>query len=133
MFSNKFSTMLLAFTSIFAAMPFTATAQENIPKHLLIKMVNDNASQLCQLEAFTQCMGFTAARCDELKEETITTCLGPLPDSIDPAELQNETLEACPQKVYADAGFSEDKAKMCFSKVMADSPAPAKPEAPATD
>lgn len=133
MFPTNRSKMLLAFASVFAAMSFAASAQENIPKLLLINMVNENASALCQSAVFTQCMGFTAARCDELKEETITTCLGPLPDSINPAELQNDTLEACPQKVYKDAGFSEEKAKMCFNKVMADTPAPSTPEAPATD
>ena len=136
----KKAALLSAFASITLAMPLVATAQDNISKLLLIKMARENAGVLCRSEVFTECMGFTAVRCDELKDEAIDTCLGPLPDSINPAELQNDALEACPKQVYEDAGFPEKKAELCFDKAMAATQAPTVPteqpapsEAPATE
>ncbi len=113
-------------------MPVTASAKDTISKLLLIKMARETSGTLCQSEIFTQCMGLTVARCDELNEAAITTCLEPLPDSINPGELQNSTLEACPQKIYSDAGFTEEKANVCFDKAMAALP-PVGVDAPKTD
>ncbi|MEE9334861.1 MAG: hypothetical protein V3U65_12310 [Granulosicoccaceae bacterium] len=138
----KNAVLLSAFASITMAMPLVASAQDDIPKLLLIKMARENAGVLCKSDVFTDCMGFTAVRCDELKEEAIDTCLGPLPDNINLEELQNESLEACPKTVYREAGFAEEKAKLCFDKAMeatpaptepTEQPAPSEPEAPATD
>ena len=128
----KTTLLSTAFASIAIAMPLVASAQDNISKFLLIKMARENSGVLCKSEAFTECMGFTAARCDEIKEEAINTCLEPLPDSINPDELKNDSLEACPRKVYKDAGFPEEKAKMCFDKAMEELAAPT-PEKPAGD
>jgi len=96
-----------------------AMAQDAIPKILLIKLTQDQQNTICASEIFTQCMGFDQEQCLALSNTAIETCLGPLPDQIDPLTLQNETLENCPHKVYADAGFAEDQAKICFDKAMA--------------
>jgi len=127
---------LSVFASMAMAAPLVAsaqTAEDGIPKFLLMKMAADNASVLCQSEGFTQCMGFSFERCHELKDEAIETCLGPLPDTINPTELQNDSLEACPRKVYADAGFPEEKAEMCFQKVAGPAPQPATPTDPTVE
>ena len=94
-------------------------AQDAIPKFLLIKLTQDQQKTICGSEVFTQCMGFDQDQCLALSNTAIETCLGPLPDEIDPLTLQNETLENCPNKIYAEAGFAEDQAKMCFEKAMA--------------
>jgi len=130
---------LTAFASIAMVATMVASAQDapkmpdGIPKFMIVQMAADNATVLCQSEGFTQCMGFTLERCHELKDEAIDTCLGPLPDTINPAELQNESLEACPRKVYADAGFPEEKAEMCFQKVAGPPPQPANPTDPTVE
>ncbi len=117
------------------AQPIVGFAQDEtqtIPKYVLIQMADDSASTLCKTPEFTQCMGFTEQRCSELKDEAINTCLGPLPENIDLTELKNESLEDCPQKVYADAGYSKDKAAMCFDEAaQAAMGAEPKPEKPA--
>ena len=102
------------------SLPATVFAEEPIPKFLLVKLTRDQSSAICSSQAFTQCMGFDQKQCMMVSEKAIETCLGPLPDKIDPTKLQNGTLEACPQKVYQDAGYSEDKAKECFDKAMAE-------------
>jgi hypothetical protein len=130
---TKKAFVLSSIAALTLAQPMAGFAQDqNIPKNALIQMVRDNASFLCKTPTFTQCMGFSQQRCDELTDVAIDTCLRPLPDSINPAELKNESLEDCPQKVYADAGFSEDKAKMCFDEaVQAASDSEPKPDKPA--
>ncbi len=129
----KNAVLLSAIASITMAMPAMANEKDKIPKYLLVKMAADNSNVLCSSEAFTQCMGFTAQRCVELGQEAIDTCLGPLPDSIDPEQLQNESLEACPRKVYDDAGFPEEKAEMCFQEVAGAPPKPAPPVDPTVE
>jgi hypothetical protein len=63
-------------------------------------------------------MGFDAKLCLALSETALQKCLGPLPDTIVLSELQNETLEACPQSVYTEAGYEEEKALACLHKAM---------------
>lgn len=116
---NKFLKQLLLIGPITAVVVTgSSTAQENIPKFLLIKLTRDQAGAMCSSDVFTQCMGFDSKMCLDVSEKAIETCLGPLPDEIKPETLENATLEACPQKIYAEAGFSEEKAKMCFDKAM---------------
>jgi len=98
------------------AMPTQASAAEDsIPKFVLMEMIRESNGLLCQSESFTQCMGFTVERCMELIDESIKACIAPLPDNINPEELQNATLEDCPEKVYSDAGFTKEKSEMCFA------------------
>lgn len=115
MLPTLIASTLIALISI----PATVFAEEPIPKFLLVKLTRDQSSTICSSEVFTQCMGFDQKECMVVAEKAIETCLGPLPDEIDPTKLQNGTLEACPQKVYQDAGYSEDKAKLCFDEAMA--------------
>jgi len=99
-----------------ASKPVLAETEDTISKLLLMGMIRDNTSVLCESEQFTQCMGFTADSCIDLLEQSIKICIDPLPDSIKLTELENSSLEACPQKVYSDAGFTEEKAEMCLSQ-----------------
>lgn len=96
----------------------TVSAQEKIPKFVLIQLTLDQTSTLCGSEVFTQCMEFSQARCVELAEKAIEQCLVPLPDQIDPKLLQNESLEQCPQEIYSKEGLSEEKAKGCFNLAL---------------
>ena len=90
-----------------------------ISKFVLIKMSKDQAYTICREDVYTQCMGFTEQRCMTLADKAIDQCLGPLPDQINLANLQNDQLEACPKAVYAEAGFTEEKAEVCFDKAAA--------------
>lgn len=120
MYRAKRKTVALVFAAGIVCVAGLAIAQDAIPKFLLVQLTRDQQNTICASEAFTQCMGFDQKQCVTLSEKAIETCLGPLPDEIDPVTLQNETLEACPHKVYADAGFAEDQAKACFEKAMAE-------------
>lgn len=93
-------------------------SQDKVSKFLLIKLSRDQSKVLCTSEEFTSCMGFTEQACNEISESALQQCILPLPDTIDLAELDNDVLEACPQKVYADAGFSDEKAVMCLQKAI---------------
>ena len=59
-------------------------------------------------------MEFTEEECLALSEEAIKQCLLPLPEKINPSELENDSIEACPKQVYEDAGYGDDKAKACL-------------------
>jgi hypothetical protein len=96
----------------------SAQSDEMIPRALLVEMARNQFSILCQSEAFASCMGFTAKSCMDLSEQAIKQCLLPLPKEISPEKLENSALESCPKGVYADAGFSEEKAEVCFDKAM---------------
>lgn len=98
--------------------PVSLTAQDAIPKFLLIQLTRDQSATMCASDTFTQCMGFAPEICLKLAESAVETCLGPLPDEIDPQTLENSSLEMCPQKVYRDAGYTEEKAKVCFDLAM---------------
>jgi len=95
-----------------------AVAQDNISKFLLIKLTREQSMVFCESDVFTDCMGFSQQQCAALSESAINTCLEPLPDRIDPETLSNDTLEACPLKIYEEAGFSEEKAKSCFAQAV---------------
>jgi len=95
-----------------------AQSDEMIRRQLLVDMARNQFTVLCQSEAFASCMGFTTESCLELSEQAITQCLLPLPTEISPENLDNSALESCPSGVYADAGYSEEKAELCFDKAM---------------
>lgn len=104
-----------------ACLPATvAVAQdsENIPRRLLEDMARQQYSVLCASPKFAQCMGFSSAECTDLAQAAIEQCLLPLPAEIAPHELDNEALESCPQKVFADAGFNEQMAGECFDEAI---------------
>lgn len=116
---TKFSALMLFSLIATISLPVSVNAEEPIPKFLLVKLTRDQSTAICASEVFTQCMGFDLKQCLTVAERAILTCLGPLPDQIEPSKLSNGTLEACPQKVYAEAGYSEEKAEGCFDKAMA--------------
>lgn len=93
-------------------------SQDKLSKFLLIKLSREQSAVLCQSEVFTQCMAFTQEQCLELSEKAVEKCMGPLPDTINLADLQNETLEACPKEVYEKAGYAEEKAQQCLQEAM---------------
>ena len=93
-------------------------AQDKLSKFLLIRLSREQSQVLCNSEAFTSCMGFDQNSCIELSEKAVQQCLMPLPDSIDMANLDNDVIEACPRDVYAEAGYSEEKAQVCLQKVL---------------
>jgi hypothetical protein len=95
-----------------------AQSDEMIQRALLVEMARNQFSILCNSAAFASCMGFTAESCMTLSEQAISQCLLPLPKEISPEKLENSALESCPKGVYADAGFSEEKAEVCFDKAM---------------
>jgi len=95
-----------------------AVSEEMIPRALLVDMARNQYSVLCQSEAFASCMGFTSESCLAISESAIEQCLLPLPEGIVLEELDNDALESCPKNVYAEAGYSEEKAGMCFDKAV---------------
>lgn len=97
-----------------------AIAQDpgKISKFLLLKLSRDQSQVLCASEAFTSCMGFTAQVCLELSEKALQQCIAPLPDTVLLQNLNSEVLEVCPQQVYEEAGFSNDKASECLQKIV---------------
>ncbi|MFK8077245.1 MAG: hypothetical protein AB8B84_11710 [Granulosicoccus sp.] len=95
-----------------------AQSSETIPKAMLVDMARSQYTVLCESEVFASCMGFTTQSCMELSDSAIKQCLLPLPEEIPLEELENSALESCPKTVYADAGFTEKKAGICFDKAM---------------
>lgn len=93
-------------------------AQEKLSKTLLLELSRGQSTVLCKSEIFTRCMGFTQKQCLQLSEKALQECLGPLPDTINLADLQNDAIEACPKQVYAEAGFSDEKAQQCLQQAM---------------
>lgn len=92
--------------------------QETIPRLVLEGMARNQYSVLCSSEGFTACMGFSESVCTDLSNEAIKQCLLPLPEEIDLSQLDNSALESCPKQVFADAGYSEEKAAQCFDEVV---------------
>lgn len=112
--------MLLGF-SLFGTMLMSgsmALSSETIPRAMLEEMARSQYSTLCQSEEFASCMGFTTQSCMDLSESAIKQCLLPLPEEIPLEELENDALEACPKAVFDKAGFTEEKAGICFDKAM---------------
>ena len=95
-----------------------AQDKEKISKFLLLKLSRDQSQVLCTAQAFTSCMGFTEEVCLEVSEKALQQCIVPLPDTILLQDLNSEVLEVCPQKVYADAGYMEEKAAACLQKAF---------------
>jgi hypothetical protein len=89
-------------------------AQEFLARDLLVQMSRNQSGMLCSIKAFTDCMEFSEQQCVELSEQAIKQCLLPLPEKINMAELQNDSIEACPKQVYEDAGYTDEKAKACL-------------------
>lgn len=108
--------------ALLCAQSAPAQSQEAIARTLLVNMAKSQYTVLCQSAAFTQCMGFSSARCTELAETAIEQCLMDLPEQVNLAELNNDALEACPRQIFADAGFSEKQAAQCFDKAIKDEP-----------
>ena len=121
----------VAAAAILAATPLapagTATAQEpstgappnvTLPRAALVDMTRAQSRVICSSEPFLGCMGFDARECLALSESAIERCLMALPAEIDPTELDHATLEACPRKIYADAGYREAEARVCFEEAI---------------
>lgn len=115
-------TSLLATIGVGLLASHIAIAEDKLSKFLLIKLSREQSKVLCGSEGFNACMGFTQEACMELSEKALRQCIMPLADSISLAELDNDALEACPQKVYADAGYSEEKAKTCIENLPKEQP-----------
>lgn len=92
------------------------SAQDLLARELLVQMSRNQSTQLCGFKSFTECMEFTKEECLALSEQAIQQCLMPLPEKINPSELENDSIEACPKKVYEDAGYSDEKAKACLQE-----------------
>lgn len=102
-----------------ASMPVLAQTQPHtLSKLVLMQLSRDQSQVLCQSEVFTQCMGFARSECLDLSEKALEKCLAPLPDTINLSELQNDTLEACPQTVYTEAGYTEERALTCLQQAL---------------
>lgn len=95
-----------------------AQAPDTLARGLLVDMARSQYAVMCQSEVFSSCMGFAPQACLDLSESAIEMCLMPLPEEVNLQELDNAALEACPKDIFADAGYTEDKAKMCFDKAM---------------
>lgn len=89
-----------------------------IPREAIVDLTRAQSRVICTSEPFLSCMGFEADECLALSEASIEQCLMTLPAEIDPMQLENETLESCPQLVYADAGYTEEKAAGCFEDAI---------------
>ncbi len=90
--------------------------EDKLSKFLLIKLSREQSQVLCQSEVFTSCMGFTEQVCFELSEIALQQCIVPLPDTVNLQDLNSEVLEVCPQQVYEEAGYSNEKAIACLEE-----------------
>ena len=107
-----------SFTLLPTAVPAQEPAADKLSKQVLLQLSRDQSQVLCGSEVFTQCMGFDQTQCLAISEKALQKCLGPLPDTILLSELKNETLEACPQSVYTDEGYSDEKAQTCLQEAL---------------
>ncbi|MEM7258429.1 MAG: hypothetical protein AAF404_13710 [Pseudomonadota bacterium] len=115
----KHTTAIAALLAVFISVPGQAQDQtDKLSKLVLMKLSRDQSQALCESAVFTQCMGFDQQQCLTLSEKALQKCLGPLPDTIKLSDLQNETLEACPQSVYTEAGYAEEKAQACLQEAL---------------
>ncbi len=110
--------VFLAVASVVVITASPVRSGEIIPRAILIDMARGQYDVLCQSEVFAGCMGFSQSECKRLSDSAIQQCLLPLPEEIDPDKLDNAALESCPKDVFADAGYSEEKAGMCFDEAM---------------
>lgn len=91
---------------------------DKLSKFLLIELSREQSQVLCQSEVFTSCMGFSEQTCFDLSEKALQQCIVPLPDTVFLRDLNSEVLEVCPQAVYSEAGYSNDKAAACLQKAL---------------
>lgn len=110
--------LVAAAVSGFGISAAVAQSDEKVPRIMLENMARSQYAVLCGSQEFTACMGFTGTACKDLSELAIKQCLLPLPEAISPAELDNAAIESCPKQVFEDAGFSEEKAGLCFDEAM---------------
>ena len=108
--------LIVASVIVITASPVRSS--ELIPRAALVEMASGQFNVLCNSEAFTSCMGFSQSECKRLSDSAIQQCLLPLPEQIDPTKLDNASLESCPKDVFAEAGYSEEKAGMCFDEAL---------------
>lgn len=92
------------------------SAQDLLAREVLVQMSRSQSTMLCGLKPFTECMAFTEKECLALSEQAVKQCLMPLPEKIKLSELENDSIESCPKKVYEDAGYSDEKAKACLQE-----------------
>ncbi|MFK8083844.1 MAG: hypothetical protein AB8B97_26475 [Granulosicoccus sp.] len=111
--------LIIAIFIYLSGVPAFAQSGDKVPRALLENMARSQYAVLCGSSEFTDCMGFDRTACQELAEAAIQQCLLPLPDEISTDELDNDAIEACPKQVFADAGFTEEQAGVCFDKAMA--------------
>lgn len=89
---------------------------DKISKFLIMKLSREQSQVLCQSEVFTSCMDFSEQACLELSEKALQQCIVPLPETIQLQDLNSDVLELCPQQVYDEAGYSNDKAAACLEQ-----------------
>lgn len=112
--------LLLVFASVTPFAIAFAQSDESISRDVLVDMAKSQYDTLCASNAFASCMGFTGSQCQDLANAAITQCLLPLPESIATVDLDNAVIESCPAQVFADAGFTEEDANVCFDAAMAE-------------
>lgn len=95
-------------------------SQDAVPRDVLENMARSQYDVLCGSDAFVACMGFSESACQDLADSAIKQCLLPLPEEIDPSQLDNDAIELCPKLVFEDAGFSDEKAAACFIEAIKD-------------
>lgn len=112
------ATVALSSAVVSTSMLSVAHSQEKLSKSLLLEISREQSAVLCESTVFTQCMAFTQEQCLALSEKALQECLMPLPDTIKLSDLQNDSIEICPKKVYDDAGFSDEKAQQCLQEAL---------------
>lgn len=117
-FSLVATVLMTALLGAFSISSAVAQSGDKVPRIMLENMARSQYAVLCGSPEFTRCMGFTGTACKDLSEAAIKQCLLPLPETIDPKELDNAAIESCPKQVFEEAGFSEEQAGMCFDKAM---------------
>jgi len=117
--TRKGGRVLLGLVAATLLMPVSVYAQDTaLSRFLLIEMSREQNAVLCGSAVFTQCMAFTEEQCLALSEKAVEKCLMPLPERIEPETLQNASIEACPRDVYADAGYTDEKAQKCLAEAL---------------
>lgn len=100
--------------------PAPVQSQDAVPRDVLENMARSQYDVLCGSDVFVACMGFSESACQNLADSAIRQCLLPLPEEIDPSQLDNDAIESCPKLVFEDAGFSDEKAAACFVEAIKD-------------
>lgn len=98
--------------------PVAVKSKDTVPRDILENMARSQYDVLCGSEVFVACMGFSEMACQDLANTAIEQCLLPLPEEINPEQLDNGAIESCPRLVFEDAGFSDEKAARCFDEAI---------------